>query len=83
MNSDSPHAASQSVLPTVATAEVELLHVEHTQEAEGIAKSGKAAELSAHTGSHEANERAEAGPDVHVDKPAGIISIANLPPGSR
>lgn len=27
--------------------------------------------------------RAEAGPDVHVDKEAGIISIANLPPGSR
>ncbi|KAL0054091.1 hypothetical protein WJX82_003615 [Trebouxia sp. C0006] len=55
---------------------------EGTQEAEGIAKSGNPAELSAHTGSHETNERAEAGPDVHVDKPAGIISIANLPPGS-
>lgn len=59
------------------------MHAEGTQEAEGIAKSGNPAELSAHTGSHETNERAEAGPDVHVDKPAGIISIANLPPGSR
>jgi len=28
-------------------------------------------------------ERAEAGPDVHVDKEAGTISIARLPPGSR
>ena len=59
------------------------MHAEHTQEAEGSAKSGKPAELSAHTGSSEANERAEAGPDVHVDKPAGIISITHLPPGSR
>lgn len=59
------------------------MHAEHTQEAEGNAKSGKSAELSAHIGSYEASERAEAGPDVHVDKPAGIISIANLPPGSR
>lgn len=59
------------------------MDAEPTQEAEGNAKSGKAAELSAHTGRHEANERAEAGPDVHVDKPAGIISITHLPPGSR
>ena len=35
-------------------------------------------QLVAHGG-----ERAEAGPDVHVDKAAGVVSIGNLPPGSR
>ncbi|KAL0033072.1 hypothetical protein WJX79_001234 [Trebouxia sp. C0005] len=67
--------AGASAVPTTGSKE-------HTQEAEGVAKSGKAAELSAHTGRHEANERAETKPDVHVDKPAGIISITRLPPGS-
>lgn len=28
-------------------------------------------------------ERAEPGPDVHVDKEAGIVSISQIPPGSR
>ena len=32
---------------------------------------------------HQHAERAEAGPDVHVDKEAGIVSISHIPPGSR
>ena len=66
---------------------------EHVRQAECSAESGGSSEQPERAGSPKANDRgkpvqehaehAEAGPDVHVDKAAGTISIAHLPPGSR